>query len=145
MTNSTVCQSKWKPIVEPRRVKPKTYGQALTHWLKFYKEAVRVRLGDLIKQSVLSNHFNQRWAQHFRFVRFSIDLFVCNFRSAYLLAAYLDNKTTFNFISNLICWKAKPYFVSQTFTCFKNSNLIRARANVRGKFSYQCVLRRTFS
>ena len=40
MANSTVCQSKWKPIVEPRRVKPKTYRQARTHWLKFYEEAV---------------------------------------------------------------------------------------------------------
>ena len=40
MTNSTVCQSKWKPIVEPRREKPKTYRQAPTHWLKFYEEAV---------------------------------------------------------------------------------------------------------
>ena len=40
MANSTVCQSKWKPIVEPRRAKPKTYLQAPTHWLKFYEEAV---------------------------------------------------------------------------------------------------------
>ena len=40
MANSTVCQSKWKPIVEPRRAKPKTYRQALIHWLKFYEEAV---------------------------------------------------------------------------------------------------------
>ena len=40
MANSNVCQSKWKPIVEPRRVKPKTYRQAPTHWLKFYEEAV---------------------------------------------------------------------------------------------------------
>ena len=40
MDNSTVCQSKWKPIVEPRRSKPKTYRQAPTHWLKFYEEAV---------------------------------------------------------------------------------------------------------
>ena len=40
MANSTVCQSKWKPIVEPRRSKPKTYRQAPTHWLKFYEEAV---------------------------------------------------------------------------------------------------------
>ena len=40
MANSTVCQSKWKPIVEPRRVKPKTYRQAPTHRLKFYEEAV---------------------------------------------------------------------------------------------------------
>ena len=31
---------KWKPIVEPRRAKPKTYRQAPTHWLKFYEEAV---------------------------------------------------------------------------------------------------------
>ena len=38
--NSTVCQSKWKPIVEPRRAKLKTYRQAPTHWLKFYEEAV---------------------------------------------------------------------------------------------------------
>ena len=40
MANSTVCQSKWKPIVEQRRAKPKTYRQAPTHWLKFYEEAV---------------------------------------------------------------------------------------------------------
>ena len=40
MANSTVCQSKWKPIVEPRRAKPKTYRQAPTHWLKFYEEGV---------------------------------------------------------------------------------------------------------
>ena len=38
MANSTVCQSKWKPIVEPRRTKPKTYRQTPT--LSFYKEAV---------------------------------------------------------------------------------------------------------
>ena len=40
MANSTVYQSKWKLIVEPRRAKPKTYRQAPTHWLKFYDEAV---------------------------------------------------------------------------------------------------------
>ena len=40
MANSTVCQSKWKPIVEPRRAKPKTNHQAPTHWLKFYEETV---------------------------------------------------------------------------------------------------------
>ena len=40
MANSTVCQSKWKPIAELQRVKPKTYRQASTHWLKFYEEAV---------------------------------------------------------------------------------------------------------
>ena len=41
MANSTVCQSKWKPIVEPRRAKPKkTHRQAPTHWLKFYEETV---------------------------------------------------------------------------------------------------------
>ena len=40
MANSTLCQSKWKPIVEPRRAKPKTYRQTPTHWLKFYEEAV---------------------------------------------------------------------------------------------------------
>ena len=40
MDNSTVCQSKWKPIIEPQRAKPKTYCQAQTHWLKFYEEAV---------------------------------------------------------------------------------------------------------
>ena len=36
--NSTVCQSKWKPIAEPRRAKPKTYRQASTHRLKFYED-----------------------------------------------------------------------------------------------------------
>ena len=40
MANSTFEQSKWKPIVEPRRAKPKTNRQAPTHWLKFYEEAV---------------------------------------------------------------------------------------------------------
>ena len=40
MANSTVCQSKWKPIVEPRRAKSKTYRQASTHWLKFYEETI---------------------------------------------------------------------------------------------------------
>ena len=40
IANSTVCQCKWKPIIEPRRAKPKTYRQALIHWLKFYEEAV---------------------------------------------------------------------------------------------------------
>ena len=40
ITNSTARQSKWKPTVEPRRAKPKTYRQAPTHWLKFYEEAV---------------------------------------------------------------------------------------------------------
>ena len=40
MANSTACQNKWKPIVETRRAKPKTYRQAPTHLLKFYEEAV---------------------------------------------------------------------------------------------------------
>ena len=40
MANSTVCQSKWKPIVEPRRAMAKTYRQAPTHWVKVYEEAV---------------------------------------------------------------------------------------------------------
>ena len=39
MANSTVCQSKWKPV-KPRRAKPKTYRQAPTRWLKFYEKAV---------------------------------------------------------------------------------------------------------
>ena len=40
MATSNVCQSKWKPIVEPRRAKPKTYRQAPTHCYKFYEEAI---------------------------------------------------------------------------------------------------------
>ena len=40
MANSTVCQSKSKPIVELQRAKPKIYRQAPTHWSKFYEEAV---------------------------------------------------------------------------------------------------------
>ena len=40
MANSTLCQNKWKLIVEPWRAKPKTYRQASTHWFKFYEEAV---------------------------------------------------------------------------------------------------------
>ena len=40
MANSALCQSKWEPIVEPRRAKPKTYRQGPTYWLMFYEEAV---------------------------------------------------------------------------------------------------------
>ena len=40
MANSTMCKSKWRPIVELRRAKPKTYRQTPTHWLNFYEEAV---------------------------------------------------------------------------------------------------------
>ena len=40
MANSTVCQSKWKPVVKSQRAKPKTFSQAPTHLLKFYEEAV---------------------------------------------------------------------------------------------------------
>ena len=40
ISNSTVCQSKWNLIVEPRWAKPKTYRQAPTHWLKFYEETI---------------------------------------------------------------------------------------------------------
>ena len=40
MANSTVCQSKGQPIVEPRRAKPKAYRQAPIHWFKIYEEAV---------------------------------------------------------------------------------------------------------
>ena len=40
MAKSTVCQSKWKPIVKPQRAKPKTYRHAPTHWWKVYEEAV---------------------------------------------------------------------------------------------------------
>ena len=40
MANSIVCQSKLKPIVEPRQAKPKTYRQASSHWLKFYEVTV---------------------------------------------------------------------------------------------------------
>ena len=40
MASSTVCQSKWKPIVQPRPAKPKTHRQAPTHRPKPCKEAV---------------------------------------------------------------------------------------------------------
>ena len=40
MANSTVCQSKRKPIVEPRRAKSKTFRQAPSHRFKFCEEAV---------------------------------------------------------------------------------------------------------
>ena len=40
MANSAECQSNWKPVVEQRRAKPKTYRKAPAHWLKFYEEAV---------------------------------------------------------------------------------------------------------
>ena len=42
MANSTVCQSKWKPIVEPRRAKPKTYRQAKTESDVFISRCVLV-------------------------------------------------------------------------------------------------------
>ena len=40
MANSTVYQSKRKPIVKPWRAKPKTYRQAPTHWLQFLEKAI---------------------------------------------------------------------------------------------------------
>ena len=45
MANSTVCQSKWKPIVEPRRAKPKTYRQ--TPRYSFIRMPV-ISVGELI-------------------------------------------------------------------------------------------------
>ena len=45
MAYSTVCQSKWKPIVEPRRAKPKTYRQAPSHWLNFLQRGRHWVLG----------------------------------------------------------------------------------------------------
>ena len=41
MANSTVCQSKWKPIVELRRAKLKTYRQAPNHWGPNRRRAVK--------------------------------------------------------------------------------------------------------
>ena len=40
MAISTAYQSKWKPIVEPLRAKPKTCRQAPIHLLKFYEDAI---------------------------------------------------------------------------------------------------------
>ena len=57
MANSTVCQSKWKPIVEPRRAKPKSYRQAPTHWLKFYEEAV---IESEARTAIVQSKCNQR-------------------------------------------------------------------------------------
>ena len=62
MAKSIVCQSKWKPIVEPRRAKPKTYRQSPTHWLKFYEEAViesEANRRRAIKHKV--KHSHQQW------------------------------------------------------------------------------------
>ena len=59
MAESTVCQSKWKLIVEPRRAKPKTYRQAPTHWLKVYEEAVtesEARTADVQLKSIAINN-----------------------------------------------------------------------------------------
>ena len=39
-TNSWTTAGQAKPIVEPRRTKPKAYCLAPTHWLNFYEEAV---------------------------------------------------------------------------------------------------------
>ena len=67
MVNSTVCQSKWKPIAEPRRAKPKTYRQAPTHWLKFYEEAVieseaRTAVVQIKEWSIA---INNDWVDHY--------------------------------------------------------------------------------
>ena len=40
MAKSTPTVSQRKPIVKPRRAKPKTYHQAPTHLLKLHEEAV---------------------------------------------------------------------------------------------------------
>ena len=58
MANSIVCQSKWNPVVEPRRAKAKTY-QAPTHWLKFYEEAV---IESEARTTVVQlKHSHQQW------------------------------------------------------------------------------------
>ena len=58
VANSTVCQNKWKPTVEPRRAKPKTYRQAPTHWLKLYEEAV---IESEAGTAVVQLKSNQQW------------------------------------------------------------------------------------
>ena len=61
MANSTVCQSKWKPIVEPLRAKPKTYRQAPTHWLKFLEEAVIGSMSLVFRYAqILSHHLFEK-------------------------------------------------------------------------------------
>ena len=42
MANSTVCQIKGKPVMEPRRAKPKAYRQAPTHWDHRLRTASRI-------------------------------------------------------------------------------------------------------
>ena len=37
MTNFSVCQSKRKRIIDPRRDHTKTYRDYVNHWLKFYE------------------------------------------------------------------------------------------------------------
>ena len=62
MANSSVCQSKWKPIVEPRRAKPKTYRQAPIHWLKFYEEVViESEARTAVVQLKREAHSHQQW------------------------------------------------------------------------------------
>ena len=59
MANSTVCQSKWEPIVEKRRAKPKTYRQAPTHRFQFYEEAViesEARTASIKEWSIATNN-----------------------------------------------------------------------------------------
>ena len=65
MANSTVCQSKWKPIAEPRWAKPKTYRQVPTHWLKFYEEAViKSQARTAVVQLEWSIAINKDWADN---------------------------------------------------------------------------------
>ena len=52
MANSTVWQSKWKPIAEARRVKRKTYRQAQTHKFKF-SEATVIKFWGLIRRRAI--------------------------------------------------------------------------------------------
>ena len=58
MANSTVCLSKCKPIVQPRRAKSKTYRQAPTHWLKIYEEVVIESEG---RTAVVQLKSHQQW------------------------------------------------------------------------------------
>ena len=65
MANSTVCQSKWNPIAEPRRAKPKTYHQTLTHWFKVLRRRRHWVWGPIRRRAIKewSIAINNDWVQ----------------------------------------------------------------------------------
>ena len=90
MANFTVCQSKWKPIVEPWRAKPKTYHQAQTHWLKFYEKAVIESEASFHRQHLFPKMLPLKW--------------ICCCKESYMDRMVCENEVVLSVSSQNICF-----------------------------------------